>query len=238
MLVLAGFAVVRVYASGFPSSSNHDRTPRKSLISTRLNRPSTCPLSAVHPRTVAAMPSSATSPPRPVRGQWPWVASGGGGGCEWLGGRSVAGGVPARGAGALWLAACCSVCAAGYGLGMSRTTPARPVSVEAVFPELAAHRGRVTRLHPRPGRPGMRDSHIGGPMLWPQVEPWPLCREPHRREDEGYAPDEIRKSRAAGRWPAEPVLARRRSAGAGRAGAVEGARPVVPPGHSHPGVRA
>ncbi|MFF1476654.1 hypothetical protein ACFVYD_03550 [Streptomyces sp. NPDC058301] len=84
---------------------------------------------------------------------------------------------------------------------MSRTTPARPVSVEAVFPELAAHRGRTTRLHPRPGRPGMRDSHIGGPMLWPQDEPWPLCREPHRRDDEGYVPDEIRKSRTVGTWP-------------------------------------
>jgi hypothetical protein len=40
-----------------------------------------------------------------------------------------------------------------YGLRMTRTTPARPVSVEALFPELALYRARTTRLHPRPGRP-------------------------------------------------------------------------------------
>ncbi|MEU8972992.1 hypothetical protein AB0D11_27685 [Streptomyces monashensis] len=84
---------------------------------------------------------------------------------------------------------------------MTRTTPARPISVEAVFPELAAERGRTTRLHPRPGRPGMRDSHVGGPVLWPDDEPWPVCHEPHRRETEGYAPHEIRIARAAGAWP-------------------------------------
>ncbi|MFI2739517.1 hypothetical protein [Streptomyces sp. NPDC018711] len=88
-----------------------------------------------------------------------------------------------------------------YGLRMTRTTPARPVSVEAVFPELASYRGRTTRLHPRPGRPGMRDSHVGGPMLWPYGEPWPVCHEPHRPETEGYAPAEIRSARAAGVWP-------------------------------------
>lgn len=88
-----------------------------------------------------------------------------------------------------------------YGLRMTRTTPARPVSVEAVFPDLAAHRGRTTRLHPRPGRPGMRDSHVGGPMLWPDCEPWPVCHEPHQRETKGYVPDEIRSARSAGAWP-------------------------------------
>ncbi|MFD7491155.1 hypothetical protein ACFV8T_01835 [Streptomyces sp. NPDC059832] len=84
---------------------------------------------------------------------------------------------------------------------MTRTTPARPVSVEAVFPELALYRGRTTRLHPRPGRPDMHDSHVGGPMLWPEDEPWPVCREPHQRETEGYAPDEILGARTAGAWP-------------------------------------
>ncbi|MEV5972275.1 hypothetical protein [Streptomyces sp. NPDC051921] len=47
----------------------------------------------------------------------------------------------------------------------------------------------------------MRDSHVGGPMLWPYGEPWPVCHEPHQPETEGYAPDEIRKARAAGVWP-------------------------------------
>ncbi len=67
---------------------------------------------------------------------------------------------------------------------MTRTTPRRPVSVAAVFPELAPYRGRTTRLHPRPGRPGRHDSHVGGSMLWPYGEPWPICREPHRRGSE------------------------------------------------------
>ncbi|MFJ7157371.1 hypothetical protein ACIQUQ_20775 [Streptomyces sp. NPDC101118] len=84
---------------------------------------------------------------------------------------------------------------------MTRTTPARPVPAEAVFPELAAHRGRTTRLHPRPGRPGVRDSHVGGPMLWPYDEPWPACHEAHERRDSGYPPDEIRRARAAGEFP-------------------------------------
>lgn len=87
---------------------------------------------------------------------------------------------------------------AAYGPSMTRTTPARPVAVEAVFPELAAYRGRTTRLHPRPGRPGRHDSHVGGPLLWPAGEPWPVCREPHEIESEGYAPKEIRAARAAG----------------------------------------
>ncbi|MFF7725894.1 hypothetical protein [Streptomyces sp. NPDC008001] len=84
---------------------------------------------------------------------------------------------------------------------MTRTTPARPVAVETVFPELVPYRARTTRLHPRPGRPGMHDSHVGGPMLWPEGEPWPLCHEPHQRETEGYAPEEIRSARAAGVRP-------------------------------------
>ncbi|MFJ3877844.1 hypothetical protein ACIPW5_10335 [Streptomyces sp. NPDC090077] len=84
---------------------------------------------------------------------------------------------------------------------MTRTTPPRPVSVEAVFPELAAHRGRTTRLHPRRGSPGPYDSHVGGPLLWPADEPWPLCHEPHQPETEGHAPDEIRAARAAGTRP-------------------------------------
>ncbi|MER5966552.1 hypothetical protein [Streptomyces sp. NPDC002057] len=84
---------------------------------------------------------------------------------------------------------------------MTRTTPPRPISVEAVFPELASYRGRTTRLHPRPGQPGVRDSHVGGPMLWPDSEPWPVCHEPHPHETEGYVPDEIRSARAAGVRP-------------------------------------
>ncbi|MFD4661069.1 hypothetical protein ACFWP2_36255 [Kitasatospora sp. NPDC058444] len=64
---------------------------------------------------------------------------------------------------------------------MTRTTPLRPIDVEALFPELAAHRGTTTRLHPRPGSPQTSDSSVGGPMLWPADEPWPVCRVAHGR---------------------------------------------------------
>ncbi|MFD6229204.1 hypothetical protein ACFWFZ_20380 [Streptomyces sp. NPDC060232] len=63
---------------------------------------------------------------------------------------------------------------------MTLTTPPRPLDVEALFPGLAAHRATATRLHPRAGSPTARDSHVGGPLLWPAGEPWPVCDEPHR----------------------------------------------------------
>ncbi|MFF8508585.1 hypothetical protein ACF064_10895 [Streptomyces sp. NPDC015492] len=77
---------------------------------------------------------------------------------------------------------------------MTRTTPPRPLDVEALFPELAAHRGTTTRLHPRPGRPGVSDSSVGGPLLWPADEPWPVCTEAHER-GRGRRPADIRRGR-------------------------------------------
>ncbi|MFE6710271.1 DUF1963 domain-containing protein [Streptomyces sp. NPDC057695] len=77
---------------------------------------------------------------------------------------------------------------------MTRTTPPRPLDVEALFPELAAHRGTTTRLHPRPGRPGVSESSVGGPMLWPAGEPWPVCTETHER-GRGRRPGDIRRKR-------------------------------------------
>ncbi|MFI7359248.1 hypothetical protein ACIBTP_35625 [Streptomyces avidinii] len=65
--------------------------------------------------------------------------------------------------------------------GPGRTTPPRPLDVESLFPGLAAHRRTATRLHPRPGTPGPHDSHVGGPLLWPADDPWPVCTTPHRR---------------------------------------------------------
>jgi len=47
--------------------------------------------------------------------------------------------------------------------------------VAAAVPELAAYGRTATRLHPRPGTPGVGDSSIGGPLLWPAEEPWPVC---------------------------------------------------------------
>jgi hypothetical protein len=60
-----------------------------------------------------------------------------------------------------------------------RTTPPRPVHLTAVFPELATMARTVTRLHPRPGSPTVRESSVGGPLLWPRDEPWPTCTRRH-----------------------------------------------------------
>ncbi|MDT3396537.1 DUF1963 domain-containing protein [Streptomyces sp. B1866] len=62
---------------------------------------------------------------------------------------------------------------------MTRTTPPRPVDVEVLFPEVAPYRREVTRLHPRQGEPGVRDSSVGGPLLWPAGDPWPYCDDSH-----------------------------------------------------------
>ncbi|WP_127354163.1 hypothetical protein [Actinacidiphila soli] len=62
---------------------------------------------------------------------------------------------------------------------MTRTTPPRPLDVTAVFPELAMMARSVTRLHPRSGSPTVEDSSVGGPLLWPQDEPWPTCTRSH-----------------------------------------------------------
>ncbi|WP_431682421.1 DUF1963 domain-containing protein [Kitasatospora sp. KL5] len=69
---------------------------------------------------------------------------------------------------------------------MARTTPPRPVDVEALFPEVVPYRRDAVRLHPRPGDPGVRDSSMGGPLLWPAEEPWPYCEDHHPAT--AYAP--------------------------------------------------
>ncbi|MEU0939911.1 hypothetical protein [Embleya sp. NPDC005971] len=77
---------------------------------------------------------------------------------------------------------------------MTRTTPPRPIDVEALFPELAAYRGTTTRLHPRPGSPQISAGSVGGPMLWPANEPWPVCSEAHSR-GRGQRPVDIHRYR-------------------------------------------
>jgi hypothetical protein len=53
------------------------------------------------------------------------------------------------------------------------------VDLTEVFPELATMARNVTRLHPRSGLPTVEDSSVGGPLLWPQDEPWPTCTRSH-----------------------------------------------------------
>ncbi|MEV0136626.1 hypothetical protein AB0H83_50410 [Dactylosporangium sp. NPDC050688] len=62
-------------------------------------------------------------------------------------------------------------------LAMTRTTPPRWVDLTELFPELAEYAATATRLHPRPGRPTTADSSVGGPLLWPADEPWPVCTD-------------------------------------------------------------
>lgn len=60
---------------------------------------------------------------------------------------------------------------------MTRTTPPRPVDITELFPELSEHWTTATRLHPRPGRPTTAESSVGGPLLWPADEAWPVCSD-------------------------------------------------------------
>ncbi|MFE2292597.1 hypothetical protein [Streptomyces sp. NPDC059452] len=61
---------------------------------------------------------------------------------------------------------------------MPHRIPPAPFDVESLIPELAGLGRESTLLYPRRGEPGVRDSSIGGPLLWPADEPWPLCAEP------------------------------------------------------------
>ncbi|MBW5485104.1 hypothetical protein [Streptomyces bambusae] len=77
---------------------------------------------------------------------------------------------------------------------MTRTTPPRPVDIEAVFPALAGHRRTSTRLHPRRGTPKAEDSSVAGPFLWPAGEPWPVCTAVHPKGT-GHLLADVRRER-------------------------------------------
>ncbi|MEV4559771.1 hypothetical protein AB0K51_22625 [Kitasatospora sp. NPDC049285] len=79
---------------------------------------------------------------------------------------------------------------------MARTTPPRPVDIAAVFPELAPLARQAVRLHPRPGEPTVHDSSVGGPLLWPADEEWPVCTQEHEHHELPVSLDDVRKSRA------------------------------------------
>ncbi|OMI85716.1 hypothetical protein BSZ07_32575 [Streptomyces sp. M1013] len=88
---------------------------------------------------------------------------------------------------------------------MPRTTPERPVDIEGVIPELSEYRGLGTRLHPRPGEPRPDQSSVGGPLLWPADEPWPMCTEPHKRRfGERIADVRLRRRILAEAWSRRP----------------------------------
>lgn len=59
-----------------------------------------------------------------------------------------------------------------------RTTASSPIDVAAVFPQVAPLAMTAVRLHPRRGAPTVEQSSMGGPLLWPVTERWPVCDGP------------------------------------------------------------
>ena len=69
------------------------------------------------------------------------------------------------------------------------STPAAPADVEAAFGEFAGMARGTVRLHPRAGKAGVQESSLGGPLLWPAGEAWPVCAaEDHEDETDRPVP--------------------------------------------------
>lgn len=82
-----------------------------------------------------------------------------------------------------------------------RTTPPAPLDITSLFPGLGPFARQTVRLHPRRGQPGPQDSSMGGPLLWPASEPWPVCTEPHVHNWEwADVPPEITSWEEADAW--------------------------------------
>ncbi|WP_433042610.1 hypothetical protein [Dactylosporangium sp. CS-033363] len=79
------------------------------------------------------------------------------------------------------------------------TTAAAPIAVPEVFPQVVPFARTTVRLHPRAGAPTAGQSSMGGPLLWPTDEPWPICSGPDPYDHSDIAP-------AAADVPLVPVL--------------------------------
>lgn len=61
---------------------------------------------------------------------------------------------------------------------MPADTPQLPAEdLHKRVPEYAALAREATLLNPVPGEPGVRESSLGGGLLWPADEPWPYCSQ-------------------------------------------------------------
>lgn len=70
------------------------------------------------------------------------------------------------------------------------------LDITLLFSELLEHSATATRLHPRPGAPSTADSSVGGPLLWPADEPWPVCTDgDHHYVFRLRTPGTVRRSR-------------------------------------------
>ncbi|HEY8984994.1 MAG TPA: hypothetical protein VIU15_36150, partial [Streptomyces sp.] len=49
--------------------------------------------------------------------------------------------------------------------------------IAELIPQLAPYALRTTILSPTAGAPGVRESSVGGPLLWPVSEEWPSCAQ-------------------------------------------------------------
>jgi len=88
---------------------------------------------------------------------------------------------------------------------LTRTTRGPERDVTALLEGIDKYAVTATRLHPRPGTPDPRASHIGGPLLWPGDEPWPTCDAEHVLAAETPIPPallaRIRAADPAKGWP-------------------------------------
>ncbi|MDI2128304.1 DUF1963 domain-containing protein [Yinghuangia seranimata] len=70
---------------------------------------------------------------------------------------------------------------------MSFASPPPMFDIAQLFPELAPLAATSMRLHPRRGKPELRDSSVSGPLLWPADDPWPWCTDSPYEHDEPNA---------------------------------------------------
>ncbi|WP_258024823.1 hypothetical protein [Streptomyces bambusae] len=61
-------------------------------------------------------------------------------------------------------------------------------AILAAVPALAPYARPAVVLYPTQGEPGLNDSSIAGPLLWPVDEPWPHCSVPDELEQSGLPP--------------------------------------------------
>ncbi|GAA4616576.1 hypothetical protein GCM10023195_73740 [Actinoallomurus liliacearum] len=67
-------------------------------------------------------------------------------------------------------------------------------SLIADIPAFAPYARPATLLRPAAGSPGAGDSSVGGPLLWPADDPWPVCPAPHLKEVREKLTDEERET--------------------------------------------
>lgn len=60
---------------------------------------------------------------------------------------------------------------------MAQSFAGPPYDLGDLIPELSVLSRRTTLLLPKSGSPEVRESSLGGPMLWPADEPWPSCEQ-------------------------------------------------------------